>query len=344
MNAVSTAISCARFCLSAIPRNRRGEEFRARLGGSWDAELIEDDAPFEMTSTYAHLADMTLTVSNYPARRVARPRACVQADRLDHLYVQIPFAEVAMEVKTEGRVVAIEPGRPIIMDLARSFDTLQGAGRSVQAFMPRKAIEKLLPKADDVHATLLQGAAAGILVDHLRSLARRLTDLPVEDAPAIARSTMHLVAASLDGTGDSAEVARPAIEEALMRQAMRLVDDRLLDHRLDTAGLASALRISRATLYRLFEPQGGVAKCIKVRRLTRIRDLLSVACPRPSLANVAADYGFSSGAHLSRAYREHFGQCPSEVVPTVRNQDIGGGEKRGVTEGGLAAWLSAQAH
>ena len=344
MNAASPVIPCARFCLSAIQRDRRGEEFRARLGGSWDAELIEDDAPFEMTSTYANLADMTVTVSNYPARRVARPHACVRADRLDHLYVQVPFAEVAMEIRTEGRVVAIEPGRAVLMDLARSFDTFQGAGRSVQAFMPREAIEKLLPKADDVHATPLRGAAAGILVDHLQSLARRLSDVPVEDAPAIARSTMHLVAASLGRTRDSAEAARPAIEEALLRQALRLVDERILDHGLNAAELAAALRISRATLYRLFEPQGGVARCIKVRRLTRIRDFLSVACPRPSLANIASDYGFGSGAHLSRAFREHFGHCPSEVEPAIGDRNVDGGKKRAATEGGLAAWLCAPAH
>jgi AraC-like DNA-binding protein len=80
---------------------------------------------------------------------------------------------------------------------------------------------------------------------------------------------MHLVAASLAPSSARLEQARPAVESSLLRQACRYIDMHLDEEDLRIGAIGVAINVSRATLYRLFEPYGGVAHHVKERRLVR---------------------------------------------------------------------------
>ena len=72
--------------------------------------------------------------------------------------------------------------------------------------------------------------------------------------------------------------------------------------------------MSRATLYRLFEPLGGVSSYIQERRLARAyAALIHPAHRHRPIYDIAFDCGFASEAHFSRAFRLFFGLPPSEL-------------------------------
>jgi AraC-like DNA-binding protein len=77
--------------------------------------------------------------------------------------------------------------------------------------------------------------------------------------------------------------------------------------------LIRLFHISRATLYRLFEDEGGVAAYILSRRLDRCRAILGASTGRdPSISELAFNHGFVSVAHFSRAFRRRFGIAPRD--------------------------------
>jgi AraC-like DNA-binding protein len=85
------------------------------------------------------------------------------------------------------------------------------------------------------------------------------------------------------------------------------------DPGLSPARICRDVGISRASLYRLFEPEGGVANYILARRLEqaskRIRDPGEVR----NLSQIALSLGFRSGSELSRSFKRMFEVTPSDL-------------------------------
>jgi AraC-like DNA-binding protein len=79
--------------------------------------------------------------------------------------------------------------------------------------------------------------------------------------------------------------------------------------------------VSRTTVYRLFEPLGGVRKFINGARLERCYGELRGADPRRvEIADVAASWGFADASSFSRRFRSRLAASPSEVLGTAQDQ------------------------
>ena len=199
-----------------------------------------------------------------------------------------------------------------MVDLCRPYAIYQGAGPTIQAYIPREMLDEMLPVPRDMHGKRLEGSAARILKDLMQSLTSGLPQMPTAEAFDVAKSTMHLVAASLSGGASSVERARPAMEASVLRQACRFIEMHLAEPDLGVAHVCAALKISRASLYRLFEPYDGVSCHIRERRLARIHGL--IAGPKQqSFASLAEGHGFKSATHFSQAFREHYGYSPRDA-------------------------------
>lgn len=79
--------------------------------------------------------------------------------------------------------------------------------------------------------------------------------------------------------------------------------------------------VSRSTVYRLFEPVGGVRQFINGARLERCYGELRGADPRRvKIADIAASWGFDDASSFSRRFRSRFGVSPSAVLGTALDQ------------------------
>ena len=71
----------------------------------------------------------------------------------------------------------------------------------------------------------------------------------------------------------------------------------------------------RAGLYRLFGPDGGLARYVQEQRLNRaLRLLASPASRGKRLIDLAVDFRFSSDSTFVRAFRRQFGRTPGEIM------------------------------
>ncbi|MGT2486123.1 helix-turn-helix domain-containing protein [Methylobacterium oryzae CBMB20] len=76
--------------------------------------------------------------------------------------------------------------------------------------------------------------------------------------------------------------------------------------------MARALGMSRSQLYRLFEPEGGVARYLARQRLAAVRAALDNPLEPRSIGEIGETYGFGSSAQLSRAFRDAYGLSPRD--------------------------------
>ncbi len=98
------------------------------------------------------------------------------------------------------------------------------------------------------------------------------------------------------------------------------IDDHLLDPDLGPKRIADELGFSLRYLHQVFSAPGvSVARYIRHSRLDRVAAALDGARTVPTLGTLAARFGFSSGDHLARAFRERFGMTIREFVADTRN-------------------------
>ena len=112
----------------------------------------------------------------------------------------------------------------------------------------------------------------------------------------------------------------PAVRRAAASHAARaLIDAHLGSGNLTIKHLCRDLGLSRTSLHRLFEDEGGIQAYIRNRRLEAVHQALTRHDSEDAIQDLADRYGFSDASHLSRVFRARYGVSPS----TYRRQLTG---------------------
>ncbi|MGF6641328.1 helix-turn-helix transcriptional regulator [Paraburkholderia sp. MM6662-R1] len=92
----------------------------------------------------------------------------------------------------------------------------------------------------------------------------------------------------------------------------RYVQAKLHDPDLSPDSVLASLHFSRASVYRLFEHEGGLAAYIASRRLRKAADEL-VRFPHLEVGDIAAGLDFNSASSFTRAFRRAFDVAPRDL-------------------------------
>lgn len=122
-----------------------------------------------------------------------------------------------------------------------------------------------------------------------------------------------MLAACLAPSLANVEAARPGLELVLLRRAKRYIEGHLNSSALNIDAICNIVGVSRRTLFRLFEQEGGVLHYIQGRRLERIRAVLSDPNETRRISDIAAEFGFLRGDHFARAFKHQYGETAREI-------------------------------
>ena len=92
------------------------------------------------------------------------------------------------------------------------------------------------------------------------------------------------------------------------------IDQTLRSPALGVETLATTFGLSRASLYRLFEPVGGVASYIRKSRLNRAyQDIVAAEYSNRRIGPIAYRLGFKNLSAFNRLFKETYGVSPKEA-------------------------------
>jgi AraC-like DNA-binding protein len=118
------------------------------------------------------------------------------------------------------------------------------------------------------------------------------------------------------------------------KAALDYIDVHLANAQLGPDEIAEAVNLSRASLYRLLETEGGIRAVLLKRRLDEaLRLMLEDNTDEYSLKNIVKCCGFGGASQFSRAFRARFGMPPRQYLELVRQQDLDWHEARLVADG-----------
>lgn len=275
----------------------------------------EEDREFDGSMTTYHLGGSLISRTSGSGVRFRRDGATIARSSIDHYLVQI-YLDGGYRGVIGRREVEMRSGDVCILDMTQPLATQANDFANITVVIPRESLAPLVKSPDCLHGLILPGtsAAGALLGDHLKSLHRQIPNLTVHEAVEVARGTAGLVAACAGPALDACETTGAELRSALIRRIRRFIEERLASPELDSDLICREFGLSRASLYRLFEPLGGVSNHVRERRLSRaLADLVSPQKHRERVTDIAFRWGFGSEASFSRAFRAAYGMSPREA-------------------------------
>ena len=298
------------------------DSWRESIGVAFEVEPSEKHASSGFAaevSTY-NLGEMLVSAAKFGAERFTRDSRRVSRDGLDHYLVQLYWAG-GLSGSTRHRSMNIRTGDIQIVDLAQPHESIASSSATIAITVRRELISEMIPSRADLHGIVLRGdrGSGALLADYMKSLFHRLASVSASEAPFVARTTAHMIAACAAPMVSDVQARSPA-SAIVIDRVKRYIEDNLGARDLSPIALCERFRISRTQLYRIFEPLGGVAGYIQTRRLDRAFALLRNPFSRQRpVFDIAYSVGFSNLAHFTTTFRRAFGLSPSALraVSTV---------------------------
>jgi AraC-like DNA-binding protein len=283
-------------------------------------------APFRARRVIVRLDDCTVVYLSTNAR--VRTRTSVLEGRIAYVtfgplaqgtvngLAVAPGLMLAAEPAIEGQFV-VEAGYESIGCMVRAQDIemhLAARGRTADFWLPH-GVERLQVDAQRVHALYACGRR---LVD-IAEREPRLFDEGRKERAAAQVELLEALLATLGMTSDCEPVRGDRTRQAYAR-IVRIVEDHVLarvGEPLHVTDLCQAAAVSERTLEHAFKETMGLTpvKYLIRLRLHRARQALLAATQASSTVSAEAlKWGFWHFGEFSRAYKECFGELPSDTL------------------------------
>jgi AraC-like DNA-binding protein len=242
-----------------------------------------------------------------------RVREAGSTSMLEHRWHIVKFVHTgAFRAQLEEETVHVDSTRTLLAAPRKPYLVTRQFGADVSGSAILVAPETLSEIAGDGDSSVTrllceQLASRAILIQHLilRKIEERAPPLAIAElglalAAEIFRDACPVHERTAGRRRDAVAMAQ-AILAANYEKPVRLED------------IARAVELSPYHLCRTFKRATGVHMHEYLTRLRLRAALERVAGPRPGLAEIAHDYGFSSQSHFAAAFRKEFRITPSEV-------------------------------
>lgn len=214
----------------------------------------------------------------------------------------------------------------------------------VLAVRPRDRIPPRLLEAGGLGGlTENEPGLVRLIGDQLESLSHHAATMSHQAADLALDAVFLLADRAVGGRGPVEPDHRGALYVGVRHRARTFIRRHLGTGDLTVDRVAKACAVSRATLFRAFDGEGGVQHVIQGMRLDQARKALTARhVSRQSIAAIAYAHGFSCPAYFSRAFRARFGCAPSDVAVGVGDRDATAGSGP-IRHAFIFDWLRAAA-
>jgi AraC-like DNA-binding protein len=275
--------------------------------------FARETAFFARSDIYC-LPDVTLSRVRSGASRFTRTAKTIAERGTDQILV-VCYTTGGFTMTTAGQTKQVEAGELAFIDLSQEITIEAPAVENISLAVSRRKLETMVPFIDDAHGFVRErGPLSRLLRGMMEDIMAMGPTIPVVDARAMAIATIDLAASCLE------PLSRQQVETGSGRSTVSLVaiktfiEQRLSDAELRPQTLLDEFGITRSTLYRLFEPLGGVSAYITQRKLHRaFRAMADTLRPRQRVSQMAFEFGFSHPSAFTRAFKETFGLSPTDV-------------------------------
>ena len=213
---------------------------------------------------------------------------------------------------SDGEPVCLGQGATYLLSQSRPFTEISQDNQQLNVFVSAKALgvdASQLPPIMEFRDQSSEGAIVLAALQSLFAAARSTRDRLQSEVSRAFCNTMREV---VRGGSESLENRDLNLSR---RQAIEAeIEKHLASPNFTVDQMIERLPFSRASLYRYFRVDGGIASYIRRRRLGLAFERLSKAREYGAVSRVAEGSGYGSIHSFHKAFRREFGCAPGEVV------------------------------
>jgi AraC-like DNA-binding protein len=267
------------------------------------------------------------------------------APAIDHLGICLVLSGT-VDLLSGGLQARALPRDIVLLDLTAPVELIRGKGgeptSEVTLWIPRSRIPSAFCDRVGMDGPIVKASSLGTAVAAaaLQALLTQMKEATAPEMDGLVMGVVSLVARVVEMSPQGRSKIGRSIAAPLESFATvsRFIEANLTSRDLGIERLTATFGLSRASLYRLFEPVGGVACYIRTRRLARAhKELATPSLQDHRIGHIAYRAGFQSIPAFNRAFRDSFGDSPRNArrpdgMPTIVAAPRG---RMGV----LARWL-----
>ncbi|WP_050401432.1 helix-turn-helix domain-containing protein [Bradyrhizobium embrapense] len=271
-----------------------------------------EPAPFSADLCSYAMGPLLIGFSRASGQRFLRTAATVARSGVDHIILQL-YLKGGFDGVAGAMPVRVRAGDICAFDLAQTLETRATAFENVTLVVPRPMFAAHIVQVDALHGLVLPASSAvgRLLAGHLTALFEFAPRMTFEEYPSVVEGTISLLSACLRGQLERGDADRGVTANASLMRIRQHIEAKLGDEQLSVASLAVHFGLSRASLYRLFAPVGGIAEYIRSRRLHRaLFDLAGSDGHNLRISEVARRWHLGTDAHFTRSFKTAYGITP----------------------------------
>lgn len=296
-----------------------------------DAESVPARSSFRSGLTAHNLADVVIIDGYSSAETLRRTAQTIARSSIDHISLTV-YSEGGCGLDIEGRAAEVHPGEVFFLDMTRRSTLRTPDYKSLTLVLPRTLLARHVAHLDGLHGKILPRTSPlnEMLAAHMRMLRAQAPSLDIPDMYAAARGTAALIAAFTGASTDGRELISQVAASTSLETCRRMIDANLHDQDMGPEFLCKKLGVSRAKLYRMFEPLGGVSQYVQQRRLMRAYHIVvDPTHARERISTIATRCGFSNISAFNRAFRQTHGMSPTELRVAAARAELDDAELSG---------------
>lgn len=257
------------------------------------------------------LDDLVFTETKFSPQRFKRDPSLTE--NTEFLALQI-YTKGGCRAVVDGRTVNVLPGEIHVFDFSREFCSIAQESDMVSVFVPHAMIG-YDPSRHPQHSFFSPKSPIGRLISEMIFfLLEELSEISTDDAKSVAKGFGGLLQKLIFSESPTLTCTQKSrVEKTCDIRAY--ISGNLSDADLGVEKICNDFNMSRATLYRAFEPLGGVANYISQRRLDKAYHILASGMAGDNrVKQVAECVGYQDPAHFSRLFKKRFSLTPTDVV------------------------------
>jgi AraC-like DNA-binding protein len=224
----------------------------------------------------------------------------------------------ATRMVQKGYAAELHAGEYCVMDSTLPSQTIIPVPfHNVVARIPVADVSSILPTWQQSIGTVINGrtGASSVFFDVIRSILRTPHALEAGSHAGISNAAIDLFGTTLLALPHNRRPSPSNIETFHRTRIKAFVQEHLRDPDLDVDMVAARLGLSPRHIHRLFkdEPQHLMHWVWSERLRHCYADLCRESQRNKTVAQIAYTWGFNDSAHFSRAFRQRYGDSPSDV-------------------------------
>lgn len=257
---------------------------------------------------------------------IERSKTHIQRNPKDSIFVSFDFISPAFFYQGKS-CHSVRPNDMVIYrtDNPYLFGFKQSMRQIIIELPSMQVKQKQLQALDEPLKITAQHSAHQLLVRTLAAQCRHFVGQPrVDQWPTLYEQVQALFGAILNFELNAAQPS--ALSTLYVLTACQFIAERLEETSLNNEQIAAAAGITERHLQRVFAQyrQSSVQEYVMEQRLQRAaRYLQQSEHAFKTLEQIALDVGFSSSAHFSRRFKQHFKETPSQFRAASLSRAVG---------------------